>query len=280
MLVNDDRVAPIFQLVTKRRTQHKKNVGTQNMNDELKRCYKQIRQILGNDIEPYESVALVERYRRYWKPTTIRVVLLAESHVFTSDEDRQIIVPQLPDLPGYPTQYAKFVYCLAYGERQLTGNKQHPKRDGTPQFWKVFYSCDNLIADKNDFRPVLSHTPYKQRLNNKIEILWSLKQKGIWLVDSSIVALYNNGKKPPHNVMARVIKKSWECYTGPVIKGAKPGHIICIGKAVWNILKDDIKKVVGNRCTPLKQPNAWLRSEEHMANFRRYGEVCSKTKRA
>jgi hypothetical protein len=246
------------------------------MNAELKSCYEQIRQILGNDIEPYESVALVERYRQYWRPTTIRVILLAESHVFTSDVDRQIKIPQLPELAGYPTQYAKFVYCLGYGERQLTGDNSHPKRDGTPHFWKIFYSCDNFITDKNVFHPILSRTPFEQRLTNKIDLLRSLKKKGIWLVDSSIIALYNYGKKPSNNVISEVIKKSWECYTRAVIKEAHPEHIICIGKAVWNVLKDDIKEVVGDRCTHLKQPNARLRSEEHIANFRQYSEICSK----
>jgi hypothetical protein len=95
-----------------------------------------LRQIMGQDIEPYKSVELVEEYRQYWKPKKIRVILLAESHVYTCDEDRQITLPQIPALPGYPTEYAKFVYCLAYGERQFTENNLHPQRDGTPQFGK------------------------------------------------------------------------------------------------------------------------------------------------
>jgi hypothetical protein len=246
------------------------------MNKELRRCYEQIGQILGNDIEPYESVALVERYRQYWKPTKIKVILLAESHVFTSDEDRRILFQPRPDLPEYPTQYAKFVYCLAYGERQLTPNISHPKRDGTPQFWKIFYSCNNCITDKKDFHPVLSYTPNKQRLNEKVGLLRGLRQKGIWLVDSSIVALYNDGVKPSNKIMSRVIKKSWECYTRGVIKEANPEHVICIGKGVWNILEHDIKQVVGNRCTPIAQPNARLSSEDHMKNFQYYSEICSK----
>jgi hypothetical protein len=54
----------------------------------LEETYYEINQILGNNVEPLESVRLVETYRRYFKPETVRVVLLAESHVFTSDEDR------------------------------------------------------------------------------------------------------------------------------------------------------------------------------------------------
>ena len=88
--------------------------------------------ILGERIEPLESIRLVETYRRYWRPEKVRVVLLAESHVFTTDADREIALPPIEELPGYPEQYAKFVYCLGYGERDLTKNPLHPRRDGTP----------------------------------------------------------------------------------------------------------------------------------------------------
>ena len=33
-------------------------------------------------------------------------MLIAESRVFTSDENRRIAIPPIDDLPGYPTQYA------------------------------------------------------------------------------------------------------------------------------------------------------------------------------
>ena len=78
----------------------------------LEETYHEINRILRNNAEPLESVRLVEAYRRYLQPETVRVVLLAESHVFTSDEDRRIAIPPIDDLPGYPTQYARFVYCL------------------------------------------------------------------------------------------------------------------------------------------------------------------------
>lgn len=242
--------------------------------NKLRDCYNQIQKILGQDTEPYESVALVEQYRQYWKPDNVRIILLAESHVFTTQSDRSISVPKIANLPEYPTEYAKFVYCLAYGEKNLTNNRLHPKRDGTPQFWKIFYSCNNHVKDINDFNPILSRTKYEQRLKNKIALLLSLKQRGIWLVDSSIVALYKNGKKPENKNMLSAIKKSWECYTSDVIKDADPEHVICIGKGVASVLDGDLRKIMGNRFTAISQPNAHLSSEEHMANFKQYGEIC------
>jgi len=86
-------------------------------------------------------------------------VLLAESHVLTSEEDRRIAIPPIDDLPGYPTQYARFVYCLGIGERDLTNDPHHPRGDGTPQFWKVPYACNNPIETLEDFLPVQRGTP-------------------------------------------------------------------------------------------------------------------------
>jgi len=137
----------------------------------LEETYHEINQILGNNAEPLESVLLVETYRRYFKPETVRVVLLAESHVFTSEEDRRVTIPPIDGLPGYPTQYARFVYCLGCGERDLTRDPRHRRGDGSPQFWKVLYACDNRIESHEDFRLILRGMSFTQRLQNKINLL-------------------------------------------------------------------------------------------------------------
>lgn len=238
----------------------------------LNETYGAIRDILGDEIEPFESVELVETYRRYLKPNKVKIVLLAESHVFTEDLDRQITIPKIEELPGYPEQYAKFVYCLGYGERKFTKSALHPKRDGTPQFWKIFYSCNNHISPSQDFSPILGKTPPQQRLKNKINLLKELKSKGIWLVDTSIVALYKNGKKLPH--MFQALEKSWQLYTLNIVRSASPEHIICIGKGVAGVVEDDLKKYFPNKYSVVAQPNAFLSSEEHMANYMHYSKIC------
>ena len=111
----------------------------------------EIKDIFEN-IESFSSVELVEEYRKFWKPKDVKVILLAESHVFTSLEEMEIELPNIDTLEGYPKQYSKFVYCLAYGEKSLTKNSLHPKRDGTPQFWKIFHSCINNIKSNERVR--------------------------------------------------------------------------------------------------------------------------------
>jgi hypothetical protein len=238
----------------------------------LHNTYLALQSVLGHQIEPFDSIALVEEYRRYFKPAQVKVLLLAESHVFTSDEDTNIIISPIPGLINYPTRYAKFVYCLAYGERSLTKSTNHPKRDGTPQFWKIFYSCTNKVQHKDDFSPILGRTPEKERIKNKINVLISLKENGIWLVDTSIAALYKNGKKL--NNMQKALSVSWQSYTKEVVLNANPQHVICIGKGVAREVEKDLEKNFQGRYSVVAQPNAFLSSEEHMKNYMYYSRVC------
>ncbi len=237
----------------------------------LETTYKKIKSIF-EQVEPFESVKLVEKYRKFWKPQKIKTILLAESHVFTSLEEMKIELKEINELEGYPKQYSKFVYCLAYGEKILTDNNLHPKRDGTPQFWKIFYSCVNRIEDNKCFQPIQSSTSPNDRIKNKIELLKKMKDLGIWLVDTSIVALYNNGKKPRN--MPEIIAKSWESYTKKSIIDASPYNIIIIGKGVANSIEKNLKEM-GTKYTIIAQPNARLSANEHQKNFQNYYELCN-----
>jgi hypothetical protein len=241
----------------------------------LEETYAEINKILGNNTEPLESVRLVETYRRYLKPETVRVVLLAESHVFTSDEDRRVAIPPIDDLPRYPRQYARFVYCLGNGERYLTNDPHHPRRDGTPQYWKVLYACDNRIEKLEDFRPIQRGTSFPQRLQNKIHLLKSLKAKGIWLVDASIVAVYGSGVNISGRMMTEVLRESWESYTKQVVTSANPEHVICVGKGVAMVVVNDLQALFPGRYAVIPQPNARLSSKKHMENFQRYYGICN-----
>jgi hypothetical protein len=238
----------------------------------LSRAYERVRDAIGNDCEALESVQLVEAYRRFLRPNRVRVVLLAESHVFTSADDRRISIPAIRELPGYPTQYARFVYCLGYGERRWTGHVAHPKRDGTPQFWKILYSCAHSTSSPLDFSPVLSKTPTEDRVRNKVNLLLDLKARGVWLVDTSIVALYRDGKKVPN--LFRALRESWRSYTRDVVVSSNPEHIICIGRGVASVVAGDLQQSFNGRMTTIAQPNAFLSSAEHASNYQRYGSIC------
>jgi len=244
--------------------------------DNLRFCYEQMRRVLGDDMEPFESVRLVERYRQFWKPLKVKIFLLAESHVFTTDQDRAIDIPLIPGLPDYPRDYAKFVYCLGYGESALTKCLAHPLQDGTPQFWKIFFSCMRLVNSNADFASILkSGTKLDERVANKIRLLKTLQNNGVWLVDASISALYDGGKKPNGSVMSKAIRTSWLNYTKNIVEQAHPKHVIVIGKGVARDVEADLRKMTSGSYTVIAQPNAHLSSEEHLNNFRAYYSLCN-----
>ena len=237
----------------------------------LRDCFNAMRDNFPALDESWESVELVERYRRYWRPKRPRVVLLAESHVHTSDNDRRSCMREMSALPDYPRNYVRFVYCLAYGESCLLEGR---KPGGTPQFWKLFHSCQNCAWDSEgnaDFSPILKGgTPdCEQRIQNKIRLLQTLQKRGIWLVDASIMALYRGGKKHP---IGDAVPMSWEKYTRKIVADAKPAHVIVVGKGVANSLKG----LLPENHTVVCQPNAHLTSEEQRDNFHKVYNLCKK----
>ncbi len=101
-----------------------------------------------------------------------------------------------------------------------------------------------------------------------------MQKLGIWLVDTSIIALYNNGNKPNNKVMAQAINSSWEGYTKDVIQNSNPEHVIIIGKGVAKSIEHELKQIVGNNYSVIAQPNAHLSHDEHFSNFKKYYDLC------
>lgn len=242
----------------------------------LKESYNILSSILGKNIESYESVKLIEQYRQYFKPANVRVILLAESHVFTSDEDRKVKTIATTELSSYPSEFARFVYCLAYGENDLIESSNDLKNSGSPQFWKILLSCCQAINDRDDFYKVLKkETSFDERIKNKLDIIKTLKDAGVWLVDASVVALYQGGgASPSRSKKEKAIRESWNAYTKDVVLSAKPNHLICIGKGVAGVIKKDLNTYFPATHTILDQPNARLSFQAHLENFKAYSNIC------
>ena len=164
---------------------------------------------------------------------------------------------------------------LALGENDLTNDPHHPRRDGTPQFWKVLYACDNRVEGLEGLRHILGGTPFPQRLKNKIHLLKNLKAKGIWLVDASIVAVYGSGVNVSGRSRIEILRESWESYTKQMVTTVNPERVIFVGKGVARVVENDLQALFPGRYEVIPQPNARLSSKEHMANFQRYYEFCN-----
>lgn len=242
----------------------------------LEMCYESIAEVRGGDIEPYASVAAVEAHRHYWRPPKVKVVLLAESRVYTKEEELQkFVFPWKHEFLDPPDTYVRFVYCLAYGEQKLSPVNV-TRNTRTPQFWKIFYACLNRVSSQDDYAPILvSKTPLKERLLNKINLLFELQERGIWLVDASIAGLHKpGGKKPSNRVLTEALQVSWDEYVGDLIRDCAPKRVICIGEDLEKILEDRLHDTIGNRFIVLPQPQARMSKHEQIDVARVYWEVC------
>lgn len=190
-------------------------------------------------MDSYNVVAEVEKYRWYWKPRNdVKVVLLAESHVRTQTNqfehllDRKKLVSL--GLDDYPEHFVRFVYCLASGENLLLNHPISPARNNASkwQFWEILWSC---IHDPSREEFPLTHgrtQVLETRLSKKVDLLRQLQNRGIWLLDASIVGI--DRAKPTYK--KKVLGTSWTNYVKPLILSLepRPEHLLVIGKGVSN----------------------------------------------
>jgi len=241
----------------------------------LEKAYLDIKTKIGKkfEIDSLRVVKSVNAHRNFWKPNKVKTLLLAESHLYTSitKYDNIMRYDGFPELVGCPTNYVKLVYCLGYGESKLV-NLTDP---GTPPYWKIFVSCVNQNFNSEFGKILIKDTPnFHQRLRNKISLLEKLKEKGIWLVDASIVALYKDKSKPTRKIRKEITKISWEHHVSKVIHEAKPDKIIVIGICVSEDLEDELKKTHIDFDVQ-RQPNSRLSTKELEKTHERYYELCN-----
>jgi hypothetical protein len=233
--------------------------------------------VQGKSVDSLEVVKQVEEYRQFWKPAQTNVVLLAESHVYTNDQDHKTeCIKQLLNnfLPNYPTRYVRFVYCLGYGENEIL-NQQLEDNTGTPQYWKIFSSCISKNEHDLGFQRILkTENSLFQRLRNKIAVLQEMQKKGIRLLDASIVGIYR--AKYKYETKERIIKICWDEHLKNVITELHPKYIVVIGKGVESILRWRLG-ILGIKYETLRQPQGDRgTSEQQLENYRKYQRICSK----
>ena len=197
--------------------------------------------------------------------------------------------PTSPDpilLEDYRTDFVGLIYCLAFGEKEALTNatpcggaprcntSECESNRGTSQFWTLLSACargtnytplgvESKHADvcKNKFAVDLLKSGRLSTLNRlkaKLEILQTLKDRGVWLIDTSVIGWYisqpqgyrrssktkqvrrNTKERPPKELKAPALVLSWELFTKNVVREiAEEGAlraIIPIGKEVEEIL--------------------------------------------
>lgn len=161
------------------------------------------------DCESMGVVRIARSYIDHWRPRKTRVILLAESHAAT-ERDYVFDGPRLCDrkMPkeryNGPRDFIRLVYCLTYGENEALIGETIPNNKGTPQFWSLFAACsrgvDYLPKSVSSSKQTASKfagdllkgggLSVEDRLKAKLEVLEDLRERGIWLIDTSIFGWY------------------------------------------------------------------------------------------
>jgi len=241
----------------------------------LRDAYDQLSRLLP-EVEPFEALERAEAHRAFWRPPAVRVVLLAESHVFTGAADLERRIVRLPGAPvAIPPGFVRLVYCLGYGENDILDRRiTEPPNAGTPQFWRIFASCIDGSPRSADFRATLgSSVPSHVRVANKLALLSQVREAGVWLLDASPAALYGpGGTKPSPRTIDQAIDLGYELHVRHAIEAATPSEIICVGKGVGDVLASRLRRT-GANITVVPQPNARVTTAEHDLALATYRNV-------
>jgi hypothetical protein len=213
--------------------------------------------------EPLETALVAQAHRWFWKPKDVKFIVVAESHVHTSEKENKVKM-ELDRLPkGFPQnaplRFVKLVYCLGYGEPDiLDAPEMIDNNKGTPPYWKLFGEW-------------IGFYPNRRGIEWKLEVLNRMKEKGIWLLDASCHACAmgkDRSPRLPPSVVEEIVRISWEMYVKPIIDDVSidPKSVWIIGKGLHDSLRELPDSLSGNYARGsnwIYQPNAhWPENPE------------------
>jgi len=275
----DDEALASFLAISKRSTYATMQVPFMKMTTQFSKetlfeeCYKGFQTLLPpTDCESKESMKVTMRYHDFWRPKQVRCIILGESHVYTNENvatKGHVVSTEWVPASEYdgPREYTSFVNCLGYGESEVLVPREEEEADcnittnkGTPQYWRLLSHLSGLNPkDVPILKKDISST--KDRIRNKLKILRALQERGVWLLDTSIIGwyiqqekqyavspqeknVYDFGKaRPPSDLKTPTLLLSWEFYVKHLVRqAASEGHMklfIPIGKDVRKILTED-----------------------------------------
>lgn len=87
------------------------------MNSDLKKARGRVADIVGETAEPLEVIRRVEGNRVFWRLFNPRVILLAESRVYTRPEELFRTLRPMPEFPASMLKgFVRLEYAFGYGE--------------------------------------------------------------------------------------------------------------------------------------------------------------------
>jgi hypothetical protein len=226
--------------------------------DQLKEAYEEGKKIIEEairakrwriDPEPPETALVADAHRWFWKPNDVKFIVVAESHVYTSEREISVKM-RLDKLRAYdfptdaPLGFVKLVYCLGYGVNEiLSAPGMIDNSGGTWPYWRLFRRWTRYSKGTS--------------IGWKLRVLDRMKEKGIWLLDASCHAC-STGRKPPDDrlpVVKGLISTSWTKYVKPIVDDVQIDR-----ESVWFIGKtvhDTIMELPGENGKYARESN-WI----------------------
>ena len=193
------------------------------------------------DPESFEVAVEVEKHRWYWKPMHPKLVLVGESHVLRTEQDRNLLLDAgaiktflCADASALPDRFVRLVYCLAYGEsRLITTVLPQWRNRGTPPFWDLF----GRVTFRGPQPRQETGDAFNDRMQWKVETLREMHRMGIWLLDASAHAIYRGqGSRLPFEIQNSLHQQWWKGYGRHVLHSCEGAKIWVIGKSVFQCL--------------------------------------------
>ena len=134
-----------------------------------------------------------------------------------------------------PEGFVRLVYCLAYGESELLVSPPRGFHNpGTRNYWDIF----GRVTDRLPQPPDGDGLAFTQRLKWRIGTLRKMYQRGIWLLDASVHAIYlGNGYRLPMELKNKLHGQWWEGYGRHVVESCPGAKRWVIGRTVFNALE-------------------------------------------
>ena len=184
--------------------------------------------LCAEDCDSWVVVKMARAYYDYWRPAkgNIRAILLAESHSKTETDQMTSTILDTTLCPQYngPRNYIKLVHCAAYGELKCISSSYADKKSkkgasstatnqndsGTSQFWTLLAAASRgteylpgNVRSGNRGKHAFATDVLKvggldveDRLEAKLSILKTLQDRGIWLIDVSVIGWVSSKSAP------------------------------------------------------------------------------------
>jgi hypothetical protein len=215
----------------------------------------------------------------------VKLLVLAESHAKTDPSalgmELKVHVDGLDTSTQRNLRHINLVHCLSYGEAWLLGEEQAGKvlkkqkaiSSGTPEFWKVMSILAGETDDKDldtndDLKTNFTHLQkgskkgskknaskqQLERINNKVNVLKKMKDRGIVLADISPTAIYvgggtklvankttgknyftNNVTFPAKSKKA-ILRTAWDHYSRHIVEELRPDYLMILGVANYDAI--------------------------------------------